>query len=81
MLGALIFKACSLMLLLVVVISSASVVLSSDVQLLVFKSAHSDFVLSSENNYGLKLAIDKSDYVAIKTIQQDKTKVRVIIKL
>jgi hypothetical protein len=71
--GALVFKARSLLLLLVV--GTIGCVLSSDVQFLVYKAAHSDFVKISEDNYDLKLDVDKSEYVTIRSFQQDQSEV------
>lgn len=73
--GSLLFKA---ILLILAVGSCTSSGLSSDVRLLVYKSAHSDFK-SSDSNYDLNLDIEKNEFVAIRSIQEEPNKVLIIL--
>jgi hypothetical protein len=71
--GSLLCKAISLLLLLAV--SCVCGDLTSDVRLFVYKTAHSEFKKSSDNNYDLNLDVKKNEFVAIRSIQEEQTEV------
>lgn len=75
--GSLLCKAISLLLTLAVSFVCGD--LSSDVRLFVYKTAHSDFIKSNDNNYDLNLDVKKNEFVAIRSIQEEQTKVLIIL--